>query len=100
MSKLPEQQPLSQQKKVPLSTISTLILSTGTMSGQSATHEVLKQINMMLQGYTSHFAQGKTMAEIKTTMTGLKSLVDLIKTDMTTFTANFQELEMCWMLQK
>lgn len=66
-------------------------LSPSTMSAQFSTNESLMQIDMTLQGYTSHFVQqDKTMAKIKTTMTELKTSVVQIKTDITNFTTKFQ----------
>lgn len=58
------------------------------MASQDATNEAIKQINLTLHGYSSHFA------EIKTSMTDLKSSVDEITSDMANFTTKFQEFEM------
>lgn len=58
------------------------------MSSQSVINETLKQINVILQGYASHFAQqGKAMAEIKFS-------VDQLNDKMGNITAEFQEIDM------
>lgn len=87
MSKQPPQQSEPQQKKAPVSSSTTLTFSASRMPGQSATNEALKQISMTVQSYSSNFA------DIKTTMTDLKSLFDQIKTVIASFTTKFQEFE-------